>query len=166
MKHVRRCPTLSTLYLLQHPKTKKIITPNVTPDAVAELQKAMPQLGIQYRGPAFLGIKGDARFGGTGCIVGSVEPDTPAGKAKITAGDIIASFDGNPVADFNGLIDLIAEKNPGDKVKVEILRGDDDELRTYERLRALKEPNPAKELLEELRKRLTKEVEVTLGEWK
>ena len=80
--------------------------------------------------------------------------------------DVIAKFDGKPVADFEGLIDLIAEKNPGDVIKLEILRGDDDDMRVYERLRAIKEPNPAKELLEELRKRLTIEVEVTLGEWK
>ena len=166
LKHVRRLPSLTTLYLIHHPKTHKILTPNVSLDAVADLQKAMPQLGIVYRGPAYLGISGDARFGGSGCVVGIVQPEAPAAKAEVKPRDVIAKFDGQPVADFEGLIDLIAEKNPGDVIKLEILRGDDDDMRVYERLRAIKEPNPAKELLEELRKRLTIEVEVTLGEWK
>ena len=166
LKHVRRLPSLTTLYLIHHPKTHKILTPNVSADAVAELQKAMPQLAIVYRGPAYLGISGDARFGGNGCVVRIVQPDAPAAKAEVKSGDVIAKFDGKPVADFEGLIDLIAEKNPGDVAKLEILRGDDEDMRMYERLRALKEPNPAKELLEEIRKRLTKEVDVTLGEWK
>ncbi len=166
LKHIRRLPNLSTMYVIQHPKTQKILTPNVTAEGIAELQKAMPQLAIVPRGPAYLGISPRERFGGNGCVIGIVQLDTPAAKAKLVPGDVITLFDGKPVADFDGLINFIAAKNPGDVVKLEILRGDEDDLRVFERLRSLKEPNPAKEMLEELRKRLAKEVEVTLEGWK
>ncbi len=166
LKHIRRLPSLTTMYLIQHPKTQKILTPNVSVEAIAELQKAMPQLAIVPRGPAYLGISPRERFGANGCVIGIVQLNTPAAKAKLVPGDVITSFDGKPVTDFDGLIKFIAERSPGDVVTLEILRGDESDLNTLERLRSLKEPNPAKEAIEELRKRLTKEVKVTLEGWK
>jgi hypothetical protein len=166
LKYIRRLRNLSMMYLIHNPKSLKILTPNVSPEAVAKLQKMMPQLRVQFRGPAFLGISGSARFGGSGCLVSIVQPDTPAAKAEIISGDVIVKFADKPIADFDALIDNIAEKNPGDVIKLEILRGDGNELRLYERLQANEGPNINKELLEELRKRLTKEISVTLGEWR
>ncbi|HLQ44206.1 MAG TPA: PDZ domain-containing protein, partial [Planctomycetaceae bacterium] len=125
---------------------------------------AMPQLRIQYRGRAFMGISGDDRP--VGCRVRQLQAGSPAEQAKVLPGDVIIQFDGKPIRDFNEMIKHIAEKQPNDVVKLEILRGDENDLQALERLQALKDPGPDKELLDELRKRLTKEVEVTLGEWK
>lgn len=165
LKHIRRLPSLSTLYVIQHPKTKKILTPNVSLEAITELKKVMPQLAIVPRGPAYLGVSPQERFGKNGCVIGVVPPGTPAAKAKLVPGDVITSIEGKPVSDFDGLIDLIAEQKPGDVIKLEILRGEENDMITLERLRLLPEPNPAKEAMEELRKRLTKEIKVTLEGW-
>ena len=156
--------TLSTLYLLQDPKSLKILTPGVSNDAVDDLQKALPQLRIEYRGRAFMGISGEDRP--VGCRVRQLQADSPAEKAKVMPGDIISQFDGKPIRNFHEMIQHIAEKQPNDVVKLEVLRGNENDLQALEHLQTLKDPGPAKELLDELRKRLTKEVEVTLGEWK
>lgn len=165
LKYVRRLSSLTTVYLLRDHKTAQILTPGVSKEDVAELERAMPQLKVQYRGPAVLGIQPTDRF--AGCVVRVVAPGSPAEKAKILVNDVIVQFDGKPVGSFDDLVDLIAQKKPGDAVKVEVLRGDESDLRAYERLQSLKDPEPAtKQVLDELRKRLAHSIEVTLGEWR
>lgn len=163
LKFVRRVSGTMALYLMGNKATDKILTPGVTAEAVAALRRDMPQLMIAFRGPAFLGISPGGRT--PGCRVDTVSPDSPADKAKILSGDIIAKFEGKPVADFDELVLLIQDKQPGDKVKLHVLRGDENDLIFLERLQAIKEPNPAREQLEKLLKQLTIEVEVTLAEW-
>lgn len=164
LKYVRRIQNLTTLFVTQNRKTGKYLAPGITKEALDELKKAMPQLGIAFRGPALLGIQGGLVAGL--CVVEDVKPETPAANAKLQRGDVIAKFNGNPVDDFESLVDFISEKQPGDVIKLEILRGDLDDLQTFARLQALKEPpEAAKKLLDELRSRLTKDIEVTLGEW-
>ncbi len=166
LRYVRRLSPDMTMYLLRDRKTGAITTPGVTKEALEELQRGMPQLKIQYRGPAVLGIHPlDLRI--AGCVVRVVAPNSPAEIAKIKAGDVISKFEENPVDGFEGLVDLIAQKQPGDTVKLEILRGDDAELTAYFRLKSSKDPLSEDEnkLLDELRKRLSRDIEVKLGEW-
>ncbi len=163
LKFVRRLSSDTTLYLLRNRVTEKILTPGVTPEGVEQLRREMPRLkGVAYRGPAFLGISPLNRI--PGCFVGDVSPDSPAAKAKIQSGDVVTKFDGKPVADFEELVLLIQDKQPGDKIKIEVLRGDEEEILFWQRLQAVKEP-AVKEQLEKLHKRLAVEVEVTLAEW-
>lgn len=162
LKFVRRLSSNTVLYLLHNRVTEKLLTPGVTPEAVAQLRRDMPRLNVAYRGPAFLGISPLNRI--PGCYVREVTPDSPAAKAKIRSGDVVAKFDGKPVADFEELVLLIQDKQPGDKTKIEVLRGDEEEILFWQRLQAVEEP-AAKEQLEKLHKRLAVEVEVTLGEW-
>ncbi len=164
LKFVRRLanPQLNVLYLLHNRVTGKILTPGISNDAVDEIKKTVPQLRIQYRGPAFLGIKTERS---NICRIDELSPGGPADKAKLMPGDIIIKFNGKPVRTFEDLIEHISDKQPGDVIKLEVLRGDEEDLMSFERLQALKGPG-TEELLESLRKKLAKEISVTLGEWK
>ena len=76
-------------------------------------------------------------FPGTGPVIGvrgaqdtgqakivEVYPGTPAEKAGIKAEDVIVKFGGKTVTDFSSLQLLVNDCQPGDKVKVELLRED------------------------------------------
>ncbi|MFM9960187.1 MAG: PDZ domain-containing protein [Planctomycetaceae bacterium] len=164
LKYLRRVAGLRTLYLLQDQTSGKIVTPGITQDSIDELHRAIPPLVIDYRGPAFLGVK--AMANNTLCRIDEVPPDTPAARAKLLPGDVIYQFDGLPVNSFQELVKHIGTKQPGDVIKLEVLRGlDDGDLIALERFQQLPEPNPGKQYAEKLRQRLGKKVDVTLGEW-
>lgn len=95
----------------------------VTKEGLENLQAAVPQLVIQNRGRSFLGVQGTTDPNGRGCAVASVEPGSSADKGNVQPGDIIISFNGKPSPTFDVLVELIGETQPGDKVKVEVLRG-------------------------------------------
>ncbi|MBC7817165.1 MAG: PDZ domain-containing protein [Planctomycetaceae bacterium] len=164
LKYLRRVAGLRTLYLVQDQATGKIATPGITQDSIDELHRAIPGLAIDFRGPAFLGVK--AMANNSLCRIDEVPPDTPAARAKLLPGDVVFQFDGQPVSSFQDLVKHIGTKQPGDVIKLEVLRGlDDDDLIALERFQQLPEPNPGKQYVEKLRQRLGKKIDVTLGEW-
>jgi serine protease Do len=59
---------------------------------------------------------------GTGAAVVDVSPDSGAAKAGIQAGDIILSYNGQPLQQAADLPPLVGMTKPGSKVPVEILR--------------------------------------------
>jgi S1-C subfamily serine protease len=65
------------------------------------------------------GIKQD-----TGVMIFSVEPDSPARKAGLAMGDVLVTFNGEPVLDFYDLPRLLTEDVVGKKVTLSILRGE------------------------------------------
>ncbi len=68
-----------------------------------------------------------AQFGlavSSGALVIQVAPGGGAEKAGIRAGDVIVGFDGSPVKSSDGLGALIATKQPGDTVKVDLVAPD------------------------------------------
>lgn len=164
LKYVRRLFSINALYLTNDRKTQKITTPGVTADGLAALQREMPQLRVQYRGAAFLGITQDPRL--TLCRVFNIEPKSPADLAQLERGDVIIRFNDQSVADFDALIDLIKDKQPGDVIKLEVIRdADENDLEALDRLKGQPESDAAKEYLEKLRERLGKKLDVTLAEW-
>src|SRR5262245_31477756 len=58
----------------------------------------------------------------SGVIVSSVRPDSAAAHAGVKQGDIIKSFDGQPVHDYNTLRNHIAAMKPGSEVPLVIVR--------------------------------------------
>jgi len=76
--------------------------------------------GRRPNGP-FIGVIAD-RTAGTATI-GDVVEGSPADEAGLKAGDVVLSFGGVPTPTFEALIDAVAEKDPGDRTKVEISRG-------------------------------------------
>lgn len=58
----------------------------------------------------------------SGAIVNSVQPDTPAAKAGMQAGDVIVSVNGTPVKDARALSRLVANLAPGKAQPVDLIR--------------------------------------------
>ncbi len=56
-------------------------------------------------------------------VMDSVRADSPAGIAKIQAGDIILSMDGEPINKVFDVIYNVRQKKAGDTCRIEILRG-------------------------------------------
>ncbi len=58
-----------------------------------------------------------------GALISEVMENSPAEKAGIQRGDVVLRFNGNPVKDARSLSRLVAQTQPGTKVKVTVLRG-------------------------------------------
>ena len=57
-----------------------------------------------------------------GAIVSSVEPGSAAERAGVKRGDVIVSFNGQPVTEYNALRNRVAEAKPGASATVGIVR--------------------------------------------
>ena len=64
----------------------------------------------------------DFAYGGKGVKISSVMPDSPAEKAGMREGDIITAFDGEMVTDLKSYSEILKRHQPGDTVKVVLLR--------------------------------------------
>jgi serine protease Do len=58
----------------------------------------------------------------TGALVDEAQPNTPAAKAGVQAGDVITAVNGNPVKDSRSLAREISAMAPGSTAKLDILR--------------------------------------------
>ncbi len=72
----------------------------------------------------YLGIQGDANS--KEAKIGQIRPDSPASKADLQIGDLIASVNGQNVADFGAFKAIINDHQPGDELKLKIKRGDQE----------------------------------------
>jgi len=121
LRQIRRLSRLQVVY--------RVKSAPVSDEAIAALQEAMPQLNIESRGAAYLGI--NPRPHVRGCIIAIVTPGSAAAKAGMQADDLVTHFDGKPVAGENpglnseNLIKLISEKLPGDTVPIIVERNGD-----------------------------------------
>ncbi len=113
LKYLAQLPTVGVVYLIRGAP--------VSEAAIQKLQQQRPDLRIQYRGRAYLGIASGTNPG-EGCLISQVQPGGAAAKAGLRAGDVILKFGGTPVTDFEQLVELIGKKAPGDKVDVVIRR--------------------------------------------
>ena len=57
-----------------------------------------------------------------GALVADVTKDGPAEKSKIQVGDVILTFDGNPIVEMRNLPRVVAETKVGKSVKVDVWR--------------------------------------------
>ena len=69
-----------------------------------------------------LGIGFGIRRGVAGVPVESVVPRSPSAAAGVRVGDIIQTLDGSTIRDANKLLQVLAKKEPGDTVKLGVLR--------------------------------------------
>jgi serine protease Do len=70
--------------------------------------------------------------GQTGALVGEVTPNSPAEKAGLKPGDVVIEFDGKAVSDSRHLRLMVAEKAPGSKVSVKVVRDGKQQTFTVE----------------------------------
>lgn len=66
-----------------------------------------------------LGVKGDTR-----AVLGEIVKGGPADQAFLMTGDIVRKFDGQPIESFEELQRAVRATMPGDRIKIEVLRGD------------------------------------------
>lgn len=114
LKHVRRLTELKILYVIKGCE--------VSQDALDELQREFPQLIIEHRPRAHLGISGSGLDGNGGIQVAMVRPGSAADKAGLQPNDVITKFDGETLASFPALIELLETKEAGEKVEAELHR--------------------------------------------
>jgi serine protease Do len=69
-----------------------------------------------------LGIGMGLLRNGRGVPVESVVLNSPSAAAGVKVGDVIHSLDGNSIRDGNSLLQVLAKKQPGDQVKLGVLR--------------------------------------------
>jgi serine protease Do len=67
-----------------------------------------------------------------GGLVAEVAPDSPAAKAGLKRGDVIVSFNGQPVNDPGQLRNLVAMSAPGTKATLQVLRANQPRQMTVE----------------------------------
>lgn len=65
-----------------------------------------------------------------GLLIAQVQSGGAASKAGLQAGDVIVQVDNQDVTDTSSLADVLANKNPGDKVSVKIYRGNQQQTVT------------------------------------
>jgi hypothetical protein len=92
----------------------------VSEDAAATLAQALPDVKIDRRNGALLGV-GPSTVS-IGCIIDTVVENSAAQVADIRKEDVILSIDGHPVQRFEELTALIGAKNVGDMVSIDIRR--------------------------------------------
>jgi S1-C subfamily serine protease len=78
---------------------------------------------------AFLGVQ-LSDTGGTGALVGAVEPGSPAASARLQAGDVITSADGTTVNSAADLQAVIAKHKPGDRISLSWRPGGQGQAKT------------------------------------
>ena len=60
-----------------------------------------------------------------GALVANVQPDSPAAKAGLKAGDVVQSVDGTAIANPHELAGKVADLKPGETAKLSVLRNGD-----------------------------------------
>jgi hypothetical protein len=95
----------------------------LTAEGKEQLVQALPGARVDVRRGAFLGIGCDPTR--RGCVIQTVRPNTAAERAGLLIGDLIESYEGEEVEDFEELTAAIARNAPGDTVSLKIMRGDE-----------------------------------------
>jgi PDZ domain len=114
---------LKTVGELAHLRQLDLYGTNVSPEEKDALGRAIANVIIDYRKGAKLGIAGNKSA--QGCTVQFVEADSAAAAADVEAGDEVLKIDGQPMGSFEEFTSLISEKKGGDKIELEIRRGDE-----------------------------------------
>ena len=100
-------------------------------DIVKNVMNSLIKTGHVSRGWLGIELQGRAKDptklsdDATGIEVMNVLPEGPAAQAGLQRGDIIIALDGQPLADANSLIQLVARKTPNTTITLTVQRGDE-----------------------------------------
>ncbi len=73
-------------------------------------EEVKPYLGLTFEPDA------------TNCKIAEVKPDSPAAKAGLKVDDLVMTFDGKMVANYEELLGQLKKKKPGDEIVLEVSR--------------------------------------------
>jgi S1-C subfamily serine protease len=96
------------------------------PSRLAFVRSATAPVGASSRDGSntYLGSVPDMAAGDVpGMRLTGIRPSSPAEIGGLKAGDIIVEFDGRPVTDLYSYTDALYARQPGDKVRIVVLRG-------------------------------------------
>jgi len=80
----------------------------------AQIMHGQASTAIHIGGTAFLGVEVEAdSYGGSGAVVTSVVPGSPADAAGLTPGDMITALGDQSVSSPEGLTEIVATQRPG-----------------------------------------------------
>jgi hypothetical protein len=102
----------------------KLYATRISDDGQLRLQRALPGTEVDRRHGALLGVSGSGEK--KGCLVTLVREGTAASRAGIERDDVITQVNGEPIPDMATLVATISKQRPGDRIKVTLLRGDDE----------------------------------------
>jgi hypothetical protein len=89
--------------------------------ALTALAEKLPDTKIDVRKGGKLGVAGQSVIGP--CLITHVQDESAAADAGIQIGDIVHRIDGQPVANFEALTELVGRRGPGEKIELDIERG-------------------------------------------
>jgi len=103
------------------------IPANVVQDVYSQLRKnghvSHGEMGVFAQNITPIMAKGLSLARDHGVIVSDVEPDSPADRVGLKRGDVILSLDGKTMLSANQLENYTLRRQPGDKLRMLILRG-------------------------------------------
>jgi Do/DeqQ family serine protease len=85
------------------------------------VQRAWIGLGMQDLTPDVASEFNVEAYGGT--LINQVVPDGPAALARLQTGDVVAAVDGHRVREAQDLMREVLSREPGQKIRLEVLRG-------------------------------------------
>ena len=99
-------------------------------DVAMRVQQELVATGHVSRGWLGVGIQGMSRelaasFGldhPRGALVSQVQPESPAARAGLKAGDVIVEFDGHPIVDASDLPPLVGAATVGGSARLKVIR--------------------------------------------
>ncbi len=92
-------------------------------DVAAAIERLRAQAGGEPAPSGFLGVELAPRAdGGSGALVRSIVPDSPAEEIGLREGDAVIAIDSRPISGQSGLVAVIRSREPGDEVTVEAVR--------------------------------------------
>ena len=112
----------SLMYMAELPNLSnlQIRDTNITRSGLRKLREQKPDLQVQARGEAMMGVNAD--IGTSPLVLTSIFPDSGAFQAGLREGDVVHSVDGLGIKDFADLTISIYGRKAGEKVRVEYER--------------------------------------------
>ena len=112
----------SLVYMAELPNLSnlQIRDTNITRSGLRKLREQKPDLQVQARGEAMMGVNAD--IGTSPLVLTSIFPDSGAFQAGLREGDVVHSVDGLGIKDFADLTISIYGRKAGEKVRVEYER--------------------------------------------
>jgi S1-C subfamily serine protease len=89
---------------------------------LAKLRKLLPEVAIDYRQGALLGVASNSQDALGPAVVSRVEPGSAAAAAGVLQGDIIQKFDGEAIPNFKTLTQKVGSHQPGDEIMLGVVR--------------------------------------------